>query len=88
MEILKNIKSEDLLMVSFGKSTGEIKSQDKKIWGHFSTQYILDNKAFHKNMNSSEVFIQIDSLISNEFKECILYSIQNDINIFRNKKNE
>ena len=89
MEILKNIKSEDLLMVSFGKSTGEIKKAKIRRYGDiFQLEYILDNKAFHKNMNSSEVFIQIDSLISNEFKECILYSIQNDINIFRNKKNE
>ena len=89
MEILKNIKSEDLLMVSFGKSTGEIKkAKIRRYEDIFQLEYIVNNKAFHKNMKSDDVLVQIESLINNDFKECIVYTTKNDINIFRNKKNE
>lgn len=89
MEILTNIKQQDMLITTFGKPTQDMsKAKIRKYQDIFQLEYIIDNKAFHKNINFDEVLQEIQLLISDKFKECVIYTKTNDIHLFRNKKNE
>ncbi|HOD92454.1 MAG TPA: SAM-dependent methyltransferase [Clostridia bacterium] len=89
MDIFTDIRQQDILMASFGKPTGEMdKARIRKVNDIFQLEYFVKNKAFHINLHPNDIIGQIKSLVTDTFKECIIYTDENDIVIFRNKKND
>lgn len=89
MDIFSDIRQQDIIMVAFGKSTEKMdKARIRKINEIFQLEYFTDNKAFHKNFDGDNVIQQIRKLILTSFKECIIYTNEYDIVIFRNKNND
>jgi len=89
MDILSDIKHKDILQVSFGKATADMsKAGIRRVNDGFQLEYFSDNKAFHINFDGSNLFEHIYKLITTNFKECTIFTKQNDIVVFRNRKNE
>lgn len=88
MENLNKLKKEDIYLVTFGKPSNKIdKARIRPVKDYFQLEYFMDKKAYHKNMSFEETISRIQEYIKEYFKDCVVYTKENDIHYFRNSKN-
>lgn len=89
---IRKVFSEEILMITFGngKTPGLTKAKIKKIAdgdrSFYQEEQIINNKAFHKNIEFDELPEYFTGIMSSEFKNAVIYSAKADYYIRRTKK--
>lgn len=76
-------------MISFGKDTGLIKkAKIRRFNDSFQLEYIFNDKAFQKNIEDKNILNEVNDLLGKSFKECVIYTADYDLYIFKNSKGD
>ena len=79
------IRQQDILMASFGKPTGKWIKLIRKVMIFSIRIFLLKIMIPHK-FTSNDIIGQIKSLVTDTFKECIIYTDENEFVYSEQKK--